>query len=89
MQKKIRTLVRTLRSDDGEITLKLSLMSHESVRSLKPYYDISAETEGNFSLARIPTDLKEATKVLDMLFEEGVTPVTLQDVIRDMYFDAV
>ena len=89
MQKKIRTLVRTLSGENGEITLRLSLMSQESVKSFKPQYDIAAETERNFSLVRIPAGLKEATNVLEVLFKEGVTPVTLRDVIRDMYIDAV
>ena len=89
MQKKIRTLVRTLWGESGEITLKLSLMAQESVRSIHTHYGISAETEGNFSIAMIPADLKEATSVLETLFKDGVTPVTLQDVISDMYSDVI
>ncbi|MBO4898033.1 MAG: hypothetical protein J5590_07025 [Clostridia bacterium] len=89
MQKKIRTLVRTLCGESGEITLKLSLMSQEGIRNPAPHYGISAETEGNFSLAMIPADFKEATRVFETLFKDGVTPVTLQDIIRDMYYDAV
>ena len=37
----------------------------------------------------VTADFKEATRVFETLFKDGVTPVTLQDVISDMYADVI
>lgn len=81
--RKIKTLEKNLESETGVIRLKMCL-GEEDGESCPKTYNIFSETEKYFSSVSLNCKRDFAIRILNLLFSENVTPITLEDVVCDL-----
>lgn len=81
--RKIKTLEKDLEAEAGIIRLKMCLGEENGFTDCG-IYKILSETNDYFSVVDLNCTRDSAIRILNLLFSENVTPITLADVIHDL-----